>query len=40
MGHSKISTTLNTYTHSIDNEDRNISKSMEDIVLGIKKRAN
>lgn len=40
MGHSKVSTTLETYTHSLESIDANTGKLMGDIVSSIKNRAN
>lgn len=40
MGHSKITTTLDTYTHSIDTVDRTTGNLIEEVIIGIKKRAN
>lgn len=40
MGHSKITTTLDTYTHSIDALDKSTGDLMDNVVTDIKKRAN
>ncbi|MGL4363551.1 MAG: hypothetical protein ACRCSG_09940 [Cellulosilyticaceae bacterium] len=37
LGHSKVSTTLNTYTHSMDASDQESANSLNETFLDIKK---